>query len=116
MMGMMMLARMIMYFCGDYDSWDMRSLMMGMGGGMGMMGGGMGGMGGGMMGGMGGGMGGMMRSVPPTGLPFADLEARPDAQAAHAVRQPDATGSRGSVRVAREGRGVPARRYRGGHR
>ena len=49
MMGMMMLARMIMYFCGDYDSWDMRSLMMGMGG-MGMMGGGMGG----GMGGMGG--------------------------------------------------------------
>jgi hypothetical protein len=71
MMGMMMLARMIMYFCGDFDSWDMRSMMMGMGGGMGMMGGGMGGMGG-MGGGMGG-MGGMMRSVPPTGLPFAEL-------------------------------------------
>ena len=70
MMGMMTLARMIMYFCGDFDSWDMRSLMMGMGGmGMGGMGGGMGGMGGGMMGGMGGGM----RSVPPTGLAFADL-------------------------------------------
>jgi hypothetical protein len=70
MMGMMMLARMIMYFCGDYDSWDMRSLMMGMGGmGMGM---GMGGMGMGGMGGMGM-MGGGMRSVPPTGLPFADL-------------------------------------------
>ena len=36
----------------------------------------MGGMGGGMMGGMGGGMGGMgggMRSVPPTDLPFAQL-------------------------------------------
>jgi hypothetical protein len=65
MMGMMMLARMIMYFCGDFDSWDMRSLMMGMGG-MGMGGMGMGGMGGGMM-------GGGMRSVPPTGLPFADL-------------------------------------------
>ncbi len=69
MMGMMMLARMIMYFCGDPDSWDMRSLMMGMGGmGMGGMGGGMGGMGGGM-----GGMGGGMRSVPPTLLPSADL-------------------------------------------
>ncbi len=69
-MGMMMLARMIMYFCGDPDSWDQRSLMIG------MMGGGMGGMGGGMMGGMGGGMGGMgggMRSVPPTGLPFATI-------------------------------------------
>src|SRR5436190_123785 len=49
MQGMMMLARMIMYFCGDVDSWDQRSLMMGMGGmGMGGMGGGMGGMGGGM--------------------------------------------------------------------
>ena len=74
MMGMMMLGRMIMSLCGDYDSWDQRSLMMG------MMGGGMGGMGGGMMGGMGGGMGGMggmgmgMRSVPPTGLPFAEVK------------------------------------------
>jgi hypothetical protein len=69
-MGMMMLARMIMYFCGDPDSWDMRSIMIGMMGGMG------GGMGGGMMGGMGGGMGGMgggMRSVPPTALPSALL-------------------------------------------
>jgi len=62
MMGMMMLANMIMYFCGDPDSWDRRSLMMGMGGmGMGGMGGGMGGMGGGM------------RSVPPTDLPSANL-------------------------------------------
>ena len=71
-MGMMMLARMIMYFCGDPDSWDMRSLMIGMMGGM------MGGMGGGMMGGMGGGMmggmGGGMRSVPPTDLPSALLK------------------------------------------
>ena len=52
---------------GDYDSWDQRSLRIGMMGGMGMggMGGGMGGMGG-MGGGMGG-MGGGMRSVPPTG-------------------------------------------------
>jgi hypothetical protein len=72
-MGMMMLARIIMYFCGDPESWDMRSLMIGMMGGMGMggmgggmMGGGMGGMGGGM-----GGMGGGMRSVPPTLLPSA---------------------------------------------
>jgi len=68
-MGMMMLARLIMYLCGDYDSWDQRALsigMMGMGG-MGM--GGMGGMGGGM-----GGMGGGMRSVPPTSLPFANLK------------------------------------------
>ncbi len=41
---MMMLARIIMYFCGDPDSWDMRSLMIGMMGMRGMMGG-MGGMG-----------------------------------------------------------------------
>ncbi len=76
-MGMMMLARLVMYLCGDYDSWDMRALSIGMmGGGMGGMGGGMGGMGGGM-GGMGGGMGGMgggMRSVPPTSLPYANLK------------------------------------------
>ena len=71
MMGMMMLANIIMYFTGDYDSWDRRSLMVGMGrmGGMGGMGGGMGGMGGGM-----GGMGGGMRSVPPSSLPFANLK------------------------------------------
>jgi hypothetical protein len=72
MFGMMTLSRIIMYFCGDPDSWDMRSLMIGMmgmrgmGGGMGMMGG----MGGGMMGGMGGGM----RSVPATNLPSALLK------------------------------------------
>jgi hypothetical protein len=62
-----------MYFCGDPDSWDPRSLMIGMGG---MRGGMMGGMGGGMMGGMGGmmgGMGGGMRSVPPTDAPSALL-------------------------------------------
>ena len=72
-MGMMMLARIIMYFCGDPDSWDMRSLMIGMMGmrGMGGMGGGMGGMGGMGGGGMGG-MGGMM-SVPATGTPSALL-------------------------------------------
>jgi hypothetical protein len=74
MFGMMTLSRIIMYFCGDPDSWDMRSLMIGM---MGMRG--MGGMGGGMMGGMGGmgmmgGMGGGMRSVPPTRAPSAVLE------------------------------------------
>ena len=65
-MGMMMLSRLIMYLCGDYDSWDQRSLRIGMMGGMGMGGMGMGGMGGmgGGMGGMGG-MGGGMRSVPP---------------------------------------------------
>jgi hypothetical protein len=75
-MGMMMLSRMIMYFCGDPESWDPRSIMVGMMGGG--MGGGMGGMGGGMMGGMGGGMGGMgggMRSVPPSALPSALLSA-----------------------------------------
>ena len=74
MQGMMMLANIIMYFCGDFESWDRRSLMMGMGGG-GMMGG-MGGMGGGMGGGMMGGMGGGMRSVPPSDLPFADLKPK----------------------------------------
>ncbi len=73
MMGMMMLSNIIMYFCGDVESWDRRAMMMGMGGGMGGMGGGMGGMGGGM-GGMGGGMGGGMRSVPPSDSPFADLK------------------------------------------
>jgi hypothetical protein len=72
-MGMMMLSRMIIYFCGDRESWDMRSLSIGMMGGMG--GGMMGGMGGGMMGGMGGGGGGM-RSVPATDLPSAILEPR----------------------------------------
>ena len=72
MQGMMTLSNIIMYFCGDFESWDRRSLMMGMGGG-GMMGG-MGGMGGGM-GGMGG-MGGGMRSVPPSDLPFADLKPK----------------------------------------
>ena len=74
MMGMMMLSNIIMYFCGDADSWDRRSLMMGMGGG-GMMGG-MGGMGGGMGGGMMGGMGGGMRSIPPSDPPFAELKPR----------------------------------------
>ena len=74
-MGMMMLGRLIMQLCGDRESWDQRSLMMGMMGGMGGgmmggMGGGMGGMGGGMMGGMGGGF----RSVPPTGLLSTDLK------------------------------------------
>ena len=87
-MGMMMLARMIMYFCGDPESWDMRSLMIGMmGGGMGGMGGGMGGMGGGM-GGMGGGMGGGMRSVPPTSLPFTTLGPKSDASLADPVGEP----------------------------
>ena len=71
-MGMMMLSRMIMYFCGDPESWDDGFDDWNVGGGM------MGGMGGGMgmMGGMGGGMGGMgggMRSVAPTGLPSSLL-------------------------------------------
>ena len=73
-MGMMMLARMIMYFCGDPDSWDKRSLMIGMMG-MGADDGWHGWRNDGwhgrrMMGGMGGGM----RSVPPTELPSALLE------------------------------------------
>jgi hypothetical protein len=71
MMGMMMLSRLIMYLAGDYDSWDQRAMMMGMGG-MGMGGMGMGGMGMGGMGGMG--MMGGMRSVPPTGPLEATLE------------------------------------------
>src|SRR5512135_1998172 len=72
-MGMMMLGQLIMNLIGDRDSWDQRSLMLGMMGGMGMGGMGMGGMG---TGGMGmGGMGGGFRSVPPTSLPFADLKS-----------------------------------------
>ncbi len=73
MMGLMTLSRLIMYFCGDYDSWDPRALMMGMGGGM--------------MGGDGrrhgrrwaaawAAMGGGMRSVPTAGPPIADLRPR----------------------------------------
>ena len=88
-MGMMMLARIIMYFCGDPDSWDMRSLMIGMMGGMGMggmgggmMGGGMGGMG---MGGMGGMMGGGMRSVPPTLAAIGRDQSRSDAASSDAA-------------------------------
>ncbi len=86
MMGMMMLSRMIMYFCGDPESWDKRSLMIGM---MGGMGGGMGGMGGGM-GGMGGGMGGMgggMRSVPPTEPAVCAAQPRADPALADAAGQ-----------------------------
>ncbi|MDR3636595.1 MAG: hypothetical protein P4L84_22525, partial [Isosphaeraceae bacterium] len=108
-MGMMMLGRLIMSLIGDRDSWDQRSLMSGMMGGMGMMGGGMGGGMGGMgggMGGMGGGMGGMgggFRSVPPTDLPFANLQpgqtrhlptrlvslSNPNADPEHAVNLPE---------------------------
>jgi hypothetical protein len=64
MMGLMTLSRITIYLCVDYSSWDMRSLMMDMGGGM--MGG---------MGGMGGMMGGM-RSVLPTALPSAELKPK----------------------------------------
>ena len=75
-MGKMMLGRLIMTLAGDRDSWDQKSLMTGMmggmGGGMGGMGGGMGGMGGGGMGGMGGGF----RSVPPTGPLHTTLEPK----------------------------------------
>jgi hypothetical protein len=67
-MGMMMLGQLIMSLIGDRDSWDQRSLMMGLGG-MGLSGMGMGG-----LGGMGG-MGGSFRSVPPTSLPFANLKS-----------------------------------------
>jgi hypothetical protein len=77
-MGMMMLGMLIMTLVGDRDSWNFSSLMMGGGmGGMGMMGGMGGGMG--MMGGMmGGGMRSapprLLRSVPPTTLPFAQIQ------------------------------------------
>ena len=85
MMGLMMLSRMIMYFCGDPESWDMRSLMIGMMGGMGggMGGGGMGGMGGGGMGGMGGGM----RSVPATRSTIRAPQPRADAEFADPAGQ-----------------------------
>ena len=73
-MGMMMLGRLIMSLVGDRDSWDQKSLMMGMM--MGMGGGMMGGMGGGMGGGMMGGMGGGFRSVPPTDLPETTLKPK----------------------------------------
>jgi hypothetical protein len=68
--GMIMVSRLIISFCGDYDSWDMRSLSGGLGGG-GLGGGGLGGggLGGGGLGG--GGFGGGFRTVPPTGLASA---------------------------------------------
>jgi hypothetical protein len=67
----MMVGRMIMTLVEPTESWNPRSLMMGMMG-MGGMGMGMGGMG---MGGMGmGGMGGGFRSVPPTDLPDATIQ------------------------------------------
>jgi hypothetical protein len=79
------------------ESWNQRSLMMGMMGGMGGMGGGMGGMGGGM-GGMGGGMGGMggMMSIPPTDLPNATLnpgQSRDLATRIVSLNGPDADGN-----------------------
>jgi hypothetical protein len=55
LVGMLMISRIIISVCGDNDSWDQRSLGIGMGG-------------------MRGGMVGGMRSVPPTSLPFADLK------------------------------------------
>ena len=116
MMGMMMLARMIMYFCGDPESWDMRSLMIGMMGGMG--GGMMGGMGGGM-GGMGGGMGGMgggMRSVPPTDLPSALLDpgkTRNLPTRLVSITPPD---PEAGLRLPRARRTAQARRHRAGQR
>ncbi len=82
-MGMMMLARMIMYFCGDPDSWDHAQHDDRHDGrhdgrhGRRMMGG----MGGGMMGGMGGGM----RSVPPTASAVGAAQPGPDAAFADAI-------------------------------
>ena len=57
---MIMVSQLIINFCGDRDSWDIRSLAMGSGGG----GLGGGGLGGGGLGG-GGGFGGGFRTVPP---------------------------------------------------
>ncbi|WP_165066955.1 hypothetical protein [Paludisphaera rhizosphaerae] len=103
MMGMMMLARLIMSLCGDYDSWDQRSLATGMMGGMGGMG-----MGGGMggMGGMGGGMGGMgmgMRSVAPTGLPYASLKPGQNRKLPTRLVSLSAPNEDGTVRLPAEG-------------
>ena len=109
MMGMMTLGRMIMYFCGDYESWDMRSLMISMGMRGGMMGGMGGGMGGGMMGGMGGMGGGMMgggmgmMSVPPTGLPFADLKPGQTRSLPTRMVSLDPPSREGGVQLPREG-------------
>jgi hypothetical protein len=75
-----------MYLCGDYDSWDMRSLMMGMGG----------------MGGMGM-MGGEMRSVPPTGVPFADLKPGQTRNLPTRIVSLNPPDPQGGVRFPREG-------------
>ena len=114
MMGLMTLGRLIMYFCGEYDSWDMRSLMISMMMRGGMMGGGMGGMGGGM-GGMGGGMGGMgggMRSVPAHRPALRRPQAQPDPPSADADGQPQSARRSGWRAVAAGGPGVPRRRHR----
>ncbi len=91
MMGLMTLSRLIMYFCGDYDSWDPRAMMMGMGddgrrwaaawaagwaAAWAAMGGG-------------------MRSVPTAGPPSADLRPRQTRNLATCVvslTTPDAEG------------------------
>jgi hypothetical protein len=63
-LGMVMLGRLIISLVGDHDSWDIRSLSVGLGGLGGGLGGGQGGLGGGGLGG--GGFGGGFRSVAPT--------------------------------------------------
>jgi hypothetical protein len=67
---MLLVSRLIINFCGDIDSWDFRSLSIGLSGGGGLGGGlGGGGLGGGGLGG--GGFGGGFRTVPPAGLASA---------------------------------------------
>ena len=106
-----MLSRLIMYLCGDYDSWDQRSLMIGMMG-MGGMGMGMGGMGGGM-GGMGmGGMGGGMRSVPPTGPFETTLQPAPGTSLANDRRQHERPRCQFAASGSGRGRNASGQRHR----
>jgi hypothetical protein len=64
--GMLMVSQLIINFCGDRDSWDFRSLSIGLSGGGGLGGGlGGGGLGGGGLG------GGGFRTVPPAELASA---------------------------------------------
>jgi hypothetical protein len=66
---MVMLGQLIISLVGDRDSWDIRSLSVGLGGLGGGAGGGQGGLGGGGLGG--GGFGGGFRSVAPAAQPSA---------------------------------------------
>jgi hypothetical protein len=98
-MGLMMLGRLIMTLVEPTESWNPRTLMVGMSGmgGMGGMGGGMGGMG---MGGMGG---GGFRSVPPTALPDATLQPGQTRRLATRLVSLDGPAADGSVAFPAEG-------------